>query len=145
MLRIKDRTIVPRGLYDYTVKETDARFESHGFGALVVKVRQHLEANNLALPEDLSSVIEEDWCKRRKDWCIDTDAPRPRNVSEQEWGSLKSLIAKVAISGADALAKISSALGIHCSACNARHKIIREMRKLGFAETLRRLKDTFHA
>lgn len=145
MLRIKDRHIVPRGLYDYTVKETDTRFESHGFGSLVVKVKEHMEANNLPLPEDLGGVIEEDWCKRKEDWCEDTNARRPKSVDKMEWNSLSELVASIAISGADALAKISGALGIKCTGCSNRHQIIRHMRKVGFAETLKRLKETLHA
>jgi len=145
MLRIKDRMMVPRDLYDYTVKETGVRFESHGFGNLLVKVREHMEANHLVVPLNISELVEEDWCSRREAWCEDANAPRPKSVSKEEWGSLSALVAKVAGSGADALKAISSALGVNCSGCNARHKIIKEMRKLGFAETMRRLKETFHA
>jgi hypothetical protein len=145
MLRIKDRMMVPRGLYDYTVPQTGVRFESHGFGALMVKVREHMEANHIAVPDNLGDVIEEDWCKRREDYCQDAEAPRPKGVGKIEWESLSGLIAKVAISGADALAAISKALGIDCANCQRRHKIIREMRRLGFSETLRRLKETFNA
>lgn len=137
--------MVPKGLYDYTVEQTGVRFESHGFGNLLVKVIEHMEANSIQVPDDLARVVEEDWCKRREDWCKDDTAPRPKDVSKGEWNSLKELISKVAISGADALATISKALGIHCSACNARHKIIREMRRIGFNETMRRLKETLHA
>jgi hypothetical protein len=145
MLRIKDRMMVPQGLYDYTVKETGERFESHGLGMLMVKVKEHMEANNLPIPKNLGLVIEEDWCSRRQDYCQDEDAPRPRNTSKDEWGSLSALISKVAIGGADALAKISSALGIHCVGCQRRHRIIKEMKRLGFTETLKRLKETFNA
>jgi hypothetical protein len=145
MLKIKDRMMVPKGMYDYTVEQTGVRFESHGFGSLVVKVREHLAANDLPLPLNLGDVIEEDWCKRREEWCLDDSIPRPKGVGKEEWSSLSELIAKVAIGGADALATISKALGIRCSGCSARHKIIREMRRLGFSETLKRLKQTFHA
>lgn len=142
MQRIKDRMMVPRGLYDYTVPETGIRFESHGFGALVVKVQENYSDNSLPVPQNLYELVEADWCKRRPEYCEDGDAPRPRNTTVQEWGTLKELISKVAIGGADALAKISSALGIHCAKCQRRHKIITEMRRLGFAETVRRLKET---
>jgi hypothetical protein len=137
--------MVPRDLYDYTVKETGVRFESHGFGNLLVKITEHMEANAIPVPENLAGIVEEDWCKRREDWCQDSEAPRRKDVTKGEWNSLKELISKVAIGGADALATISKALGIDCSTCNARHKIIREMRRLGFVETMRRLKETLHA
>lgn len=142
MQRIKDRMMVPRGLYDYTVPETGIRFESHGFGALVVKVRTNYTDNSLPVPQDLNEIIEADWCKRRPELCEDGEARRPRFTTNEEWGSLKELIAKVAIGGADALSRISSALGINCAKCQRRHRIISEMRRLGFAETVRRLKET---
>lgn len=144
MIRIKDRMMVPRGLYDYTVPETGIRFESHGFGALVVNVQKNYSDNSLPVPQNLNEVIEADWCQRRPEYCEDGEAPRPRNTTSEEWGSLKELLAKVAIGGADALAKISSALGIHCAKCQRRHKIISEMRRLGFSETVKRLKETLH-
>lgn len=145
MLKIRDRTIVPPGLYDYTVPETKTTFQAHGFGLLLVKVREHMEANNIAEPESLSRIIEEDWCKRREDFCEDTENPRPRGTASGEWNSLQQLIATATIGGADALAAISKALGIDCKRCQKRHKIIQEMRRLGFAETMKRLKETLHA
>lgn len=144
MLKIKDRSKVPKELYDYTVPETQASFEAHGLGLLLVKVRKHYAANNLPVPQNLSEVVESDWCSRRPHHCGDPDTVVEK--AEQEHGeSFNSLVASLAIPAADALAKISSALGIECSKCKTRHRIIREMKKRGFTETVRLLKETLHA
>lgn len=141
MLTIRDRSKVPNGLYTYTVAETQAEFAAHSFGLLVVKVRKHLSANNLPIPENLSDVVEQDWCSRRPEHCQDPDEAVVLRKKEDS-DLFTQVIAAAAIPAADALATISKALGIHCSGCQKRHRIVREMRKRGLAETVRLLKET---
>lgn len=144
VLKIKDRSKVPKELYDYTVPETQATFTAHSIGLLLVKIEKHYRANNLASPETLSQIVEADWCSRREWHCEDTERVRPEK-HKPEGDALNSLLASVAIPAADALATVSKALGIDCSKCQTRHRIIKEMKKRGFTETLRLLKETLHA
>lgn len=144
MLRIKDRSKVPRELYDYTVPETKASFKAHGIGLLLVSVRKHYAANNLPVPENLSVVVEEDWCSRYPYHCADPEVVIEK--PEKEHGdAFNNFIASLAIPAADALAKVSAALGIDCARCKTRHRIIKEMKKRGFAQTVKMLKETLHA
>jgi len=136
--RIRDKSMVPRGNFTYTVKETGAQFSSHVFPTLVIKVRQHMLANNVAVPLNLAVLIEQDYCERMPEYCKDMDAAHIDGETV-----LTGVVAALAIPAADALHAIGSALGINCQACNTRHRIIRQLKKLGLAETLRRLKGTF--
>jgi hypothetical protein len=145
MLTIKDRSRVPKELYDYTVPETQVTYVAHGIGVLLAKVRNCYIANQIPVPENLAQIVEQDWCNRRPWHCGDPDVIVVKTESKDETTSLNNLVAAVAGTGADALAAISTALGIHCSKCQKRHKIIKEMKKRGFMATLRMLKETLHA
>lgn len=135
--QILDRRGVPRGNYDYLVVQTGHRFESHVFGQLVVNVQKHMDANGVPIPKDLALVVEEDFCTRRPEYCRDTEQPR---VNGED--AFTQVVAALAIPAADALHKIASVFGINCSACNQRHRVIRRIREVGVAETLRQLKGT---
>lgn len=143
MQKIRDRSKVPRELYDYTVPETQVSFKAHSFGLLVRKVADHYAANQITPPEKLSSVVETHWCSRYPYHCEDPDAFVPKDKPSSDM--LAQVIAAAAIPAADALAAISKAFGINCSGCKKRHSIIREMKKRGVAETVRLLKETLHA
>lgn len=135
--RITDRSVVPRGNYDYSVKETAQTFVSHVFPTLVVKVRQHMAANSVSVPANLADLIEDDFCKRKPEYCRDTEHVR---INGED--AFTQVVAALAIPAADALHSIASALGINCSTCNKRRLIIKRIRQLGVAETLRQLKGT---
>lgn len=135
--QILDRRGVPRGNYDYTVAQTGHRLEGHVFGRLVVNVKAHMEANGVPVPADLASIIEEDFCTRRPEYCRDTDKPR---INGED--AFTQVVAAMAIPAADALHKIASVFGINCSACNQRHRVIKRIREVGVMETLRQLKET---
>lgn len=143
MLTIKDRSKVPRELYDYTVPETQTAFKAHGLGLLLHKIREHYTANKIPVPENLLYVVEADWCSRYPYHCEDPSAVVQKEREDSD--VLTKLIAAAAIPAADALATISKALGITCSRCQKRHRIIKEMQKRGFTETLKLLKETLHA
>lgn len=143
MNRIKDKRKVPRELYDYTVPETQAYFKAHSFGLLVHKVREHYDANNISIPSDLSDVVESDYCTRYPHHCDDPDRYIPKEEQEQS-DPFTQVLAAVAIPASEGLAAISKVLGIHCTGCQKRRRIIKEIRKAGISETIRRLKETFH-
>jgi hypothetical protein len=136
--QILDRRGVPRGNYDYTVVKTGHRLEAHVFGRLVVMVKNHMAANGVEVPKDLEAIIEDDFCTRRPEYCRDTDAPR---VNGED--AFTQVVAALAIPAADALATVSKLFGINCKACNQRHQVIRRLKQVGVAETLRQLKGTF--
>lgn len=136
--QILDRRGVPRGNYDYLVTQTGHRIEAHVFGQLVVRVKQHMMANGVPIQKDLETVIEEDFCTRRPEYCRDTDAPR---VNGED--AFTQVVAALAIPAADALHSLAKAFGINCKACNQRHQVIRRIKQVGVAETLRKLRGTF--
>lgn len=144
MLKIRDRSKVPRELYDYTVPETQTHFEARSFGMCVAKVREGYIANKLPVPDKLPDLVESDWCSRYPHHCFDSEREIPAKQAE-EAGSLEGFIASLAIPAADALSVIGKALGIDCTKCQRRHKIIKEMKKRGFGATLKLLKETLHA
>lgn len=147
MLTIRDRSKVPKELYDYTAPETKIYSKAHAFGLLLVKVREGYTANKLPVPENLARVVEQDWCERHPYHCEDPDDLQRAVIEDQHETTdmFTRIIAAAAIPAADALAVVSKALGIDCATCQRRHRIIKQMRKLGFAETLRRIKETIHA
>lgn len=136
--RLLNRRDVPRGNYDYLVKETGHAFASHVFMQLVVQVRDHMAANAITPPNDLALIIEDDFCTRKPEYCRDTDAVR---INGED--ALTQVVAALAIPAADALHAVAGVLGIDCATCNRRRLIIKEIKKVGVAETLRRLKGTF--
>lgn len=141
-MKITDKSRVPRELYDYTAPQTNVIFKAHAFGLLVVKVREHYVANQIAVPENFSELVESDYCARRPDYCYDPNFVEP--LKENEPDLFADVVAAVGIPMSDALAAVSTALGVHCTKCQRRHRIIKEIRKVGVAETIRRLKETFH-
>lgn len=147
VLTIKDRSKVPRELYDYTAPETQIYSKAHSIGLLIHKVREGYVANQLPIPENLARVVEQDWCDRNPHHCEDPDDLQRAIIEDKKESTdmFTRIVAAAAIPAADALAVVSKALGIDCATCQRRHKIIKEMRKLGFVETLRRIKDTLHA
>lgn len=135
--QIVNKRDVPRGNYTFTVVETGWTGESHVFNNLVVQVRNHMAANSITPPNDLSLVIEDDFCTRKPEYCMDTDEVR---VGGED--ALTKVAAALMIPAADALHKIAGVFGINCTNCNWRYKIIKQLKKVGVTETLKRLKGT---
>lgn len=135
--QIADRSVVPRGNYDFTVKETGQTFSSHVFHPLVTKVVQHMASNGVPVPKNISDLMEEDFCERKPEYCRDTEHVR---INGED--GLTQVVAALAIPAAEALHKIGAVLGINCTACNQRRRIIKRIRELGVSETLRQLKGT---
>ena len=137
MIKIKDRTMVPRGLFNYTVPETNRRFSANTLGLVVSIVTRHMTANGITVPPDLATIIENDYCQRKPEYCHDETNPKRRD------DLLTRLAAHVAIPASDALARISGALGIKCAACQKRHEIIRRVEEIGFDEAVKQIRATF--
>lgn len=143
-IRIRDRHKVPNGGYTYVAPETATEFHSHSIGNLIFKVREHYVANSLPVPPELGRIVEDDWCRRRPELCVDSDDPSsPYHPSNPSGDLITNLAAALAIPAADLLAKASGLLGINCGGCKTRHKIIRNLKKLGYQEALKQLKATF--
>lgn len=75
MLRIKERSRVPAGGFQYTQKETGAVFIAHTIGRIVKDVQDHRKANSLPLPattQELTAEIENSMCLERPWICEDS-------------------------------------------------------------------------
>jgi len=136
--QIRDPSVVPRGNFYYVVPATGQRFESHVFQLLVARVRVHMKANQIVIPPNLSGIIEDDYCQHEPIYCNDPSAAIVDGES-----AFTQIVAAMAIPAADALHLIGSMFGINCNSCNKRHRIIKEIKKVGVSETLKRLKGTF--
>ena len=136
--QIRDKRSVPRGNYTYTVPATGQKFESHVFPLLVARVKAHMKANQIVVPSNIFEIIEDDYCTREPVYCND-----PTAVSVDGESAFTQIVAALAIPAADALHTLGGLFGINCKACNHRHRIIKEIKKVGVSETLKRLKGTF--
>lgn len=137
MLRITDRNKIPKGGYDYTVKESGRYFAGTSLSRLILKVREYQVANSFSV--STAEEIERDFCQRRPQLCDDGTA-KPIYVEHDDM--LTKLAAAVGIPAATALSKLSAKIGIKCRVCSQRNAIIQRVREIGFNEALRQLKET---
>jgi hypothetical protein len=139
-IHIIDRKRVPRDQYNATDPNQGRIFRANQFGRLVDRMQEYQRANNYRVWTEAE--IEADYCQRYPYNCVDSEKPtRPADRSRAD-DILTGIAAAVGIPAADALAKLSTKLGVHCKTCAKRHAIIRRVRELGFHEALRQLKET---
>ena len=77
-LRLINTVDVPRGDWTFLVEETGVRVKAGSVRRLKVMVRQHLDANRIAVPPGLDELVEDMACRnlgKWDHWC--TDAPVP--------------------------------------------------------------------
>jgi len=83
--------------------------------------------------------------KLPKGWRIKgTTASVINDRATAEAGSLRGKLEQEGVKWGDAVAWVTKRLGIHqCAPCQARQLILNEAAKNGWAETVRRIKNTF--
>jgi len=64
LLKLRVRWVVPPGGWIFTVEETQTKIRAGNEGELVLKVKEHLEANDLPVPWDLAGIVEDQICQR---------------------------------------------------------------------------------
>ena len=140
-IHITDRKRVPRDQFNFTDPNNGRIFRANMFGRMVDRVQEYQRANNYRIWTEAE--LEADYCQRYPYNCTDTeDNKRNRAERSRSDDILTGLAAAVGIPAADALAKLTEKLGVHCKTCAKRHAIIRRVRELGFSEALRQLKET---
>lgn len=140
-IHITDRKRVPRDQFNFTDPTNGRVFRANMFGRLVARVQEYQRANSYRVWTEAE--LEADYCERYPYNCTDSEAP-PRQKAEHSKTEdlLTSIAAAVGIPASEALAKLTTKLGVHCATCAKRRAIIRRVRELGFSEALRQLKET---
>lgn len=80
MLKFASARIVPPGnAYFYEVPETKALFRHPTMSVLLGQIQAHYSENNIAIPGDLATRVEDQMCLHLPDgFCIGSDDGRPR-------------------------------------------------------------------
>jgi hypothetical protein len=63
MLYLKDRTLEPQGGWTYRDPDLGVRLKAGTFNSLVQSVRSLRSVNTLAIPQNISEIIEDDICR----------------------------------------------------------------------------------
>lgn len=88
--QLKSYREVPPDGYRYTFPETGHTIKSWSITAWVDKAREHLEANNLPVPDNLQAIMEDQLCNLLPvTWCEYTDPDRPRIDTRFSWADVE--------------------------------------------------------